>query len=295
MINDYSPDSQRRIVLRTGLFVVMILCLVAASGTVAAASEATVDVDAVPSDPIQPGDSFTIDVSMTNTGDEAGTVIDIRIRDKPMNITADNPDLGLDGLEPGETTTKTITVDVGEDVDDGEYSVTAYGKADTEATDTTQVNFTVDSRLPMEADFQPDSITVGEPTDVTVTVTETDTDTPVTNARVTQLSSVETVSVNEIGEAQIQLSPTEAGNITLDITADGYIPITKNITVAEEAADLKTIDQDNDGEIDREDAVKAVVAYNTDDTIGNSKVSREAAVEAVIAYNTEQKLTSSPR
>lgn len=51
---------------------------------------------------------------------------------------------------------------------------------------------------------------------------------------------------------------------------------------------LSRFDQDNTGKINRDDAIAAIVAYNTNDTIGGEPVSRDQAVNVIVAYNTGQ-------
>ena len=271
------------------LLAVTVLSIAAASGTVAAAPEASVDVAGTPSEPVQPGESFTIDVSLTNTGTEDGTVTDIRIQDEPEGITAEDPPPGVSGLAPGETSTESIEINVGENVTTDDYAVTAYGAVSQEASTTETVNFSVDSRSPLTATVDPEKITAGETTNVTVTVADAN-GSPIPNANVTRLETVESVPVNQSGIAVFSLSPTETGNISLDVTADGFLPTTTNITVTEETTDLSRFDRTGDGQIDRTDAVQTVVAYNTGSSIGGAGVTRQDAVSAIIAYNTGQSI-----
>lgn len=268
---------------------VVVLSLAAGSGTVAAAPEAGVDVAGEPAELIQPGESFTVDVSLTNTGTDNGTVTDIRIKDEPEGVTATDPLPGVSGLAPGETATESIKITVGENVSTGDYSVNAYGAVSGDASTTEPINFSVDSRLPLNVTVDPSEITAGETTNVTVTVTDLDGE-PIPTASVTRLATVEYVSVNQSGVAILPLSPSDTGNITLDVTADGYLPTMTNVTVSEETSDLSRFDQGGDNKIGRDDAVKTVVAYNTDSTIGGAEVTRENAVAAIIAYNTGQSI-----
>lgn len=269
---------------------VVVLSLAAGSGTVAAAPEAGVDVADTPQEPVQPGDSFTFNVSLTNTGNETGTVTDIRIQDVPDNVSAPSPPPSLSRLDPGETATEQITVSVGDNVSDGDYSLTAYGDVGGDEPATTPVEFTVSSTRPLSVDVVPKEIPVEETTNVTVTVTEADSDTPISNANVTRFETIESTPVNESGSAVLTLTPAETRNITLDITADGYFPTTVNVTVTEGEVDLDRFDQDGDGTIGREDAVTTVIAYNTGTSVGGQSVGRNAAVQAIIAYNTRQQL-----
>jgi hypothetical protein len=110
---------------------------------------------------------------------------------------------------------------------------------------------------------------------------------PVTNANITRLATVETISVDQTGTAIIQVSPSEPGEIIIDVTAAGYRSTTKNITVNEGQTEVARFDADNDG-IDRGDAVRAVVAYNTGSDVGGTKVTRQEAVRVIIAYITGQ-------
>jgi hypothetical protein len=151
--------------------------------------------------------------------------------------------------------------------------------------DTTPVNFTVSSSLPLDVSTSPGEITVDETTDVTVTVTEAGSNTPVPSANITRLATVDTTPVDESGRAVLPLSPVETGNITLDITADGYITETTNISVTDGEINVDRFDDEGNG-VDRNDAVRAIVAYNTGSKIAGKDVSRNAAVQAIIAYNT---------
>jgi len=289
MIPNSVCSRPRRIAFVTAFLAVVVLSIVAGSGTVAAAPEAGVEVSGTPTEPIQPGESFMIDVSLTNTGDEDGTVTDIRIQDEPEGITATNPPLGVSGLAPGETATESVEISVGENVTTDDYSVTAYGAVSGDASTTVPVNFSVDSRSPLTATVDPEEISAGETTNVTVTVTDTS-GAPIPNANVTRLETVESVPVNQSGIAVLSFSPSETGNITLDVTADGFLPTTKNVSVTEEETDLSRFDQGGDGQINRNDAVQTVVAYNTGSSVGGAGVTREDAVSAIIAYNTGQSI-----
>ena len=264
---------------------VVVLSIIAGSGTVAAAPEAGVEVSGTPTEPIQPGESFTIDVSLTNTGDEDGTVTDIRVQDEPEGVTAVDPPLGVSGLAPGETATESVEISISENVTTDDYSVTAYGAVSRDASTTVPVNFSVDSRSPLTATVDPEEISAGETTNVTVTVTDAS-GAPISNANVTRLETVESVPVNQSGITVLPLSPSETGNITLDVTADGFLPTTTNISVTDAPTDLNRFDQTGDGQINRTDAVQAVVAYNTGSSVGGAEVTRQDAVSAIIAYNT---------
>lgn len=284
----FHPRPKRTAFVLT-FFTVVALGLAAGSGTVAAAPEASVDVAGEPTEPIQPGESFIIDVSLTNTGTDDGTVTDIRIKDEPEGVAATDPPLGVSGLAPGETATESIEITVDENVSTEDYSISAYGAVSGDASTTEPINFSVDSRVPLDATVNPSEINVGETTNVTVTVTDTDGE-PIPNANVTRLTTVESVSVNQSGAVVLPLTPSETANISLDVTADGYLPTTTNVTVTEGTTDLSRLDQEGDNQIGRNDAVQAVVAYNTGDSIGGAGVSREDAVAAIIAYNTGQSI-----
>ena len=280
-----------RVVFVTLFLFIAGAAIAAGSGTVAAAPESSVEVTDMPREPVQPGDSFTFNVSLTNTGNETGTVTDIRIQNIPDGVSVPSPPLGINGLDPGETSTEQITASIDKNVSDGEYSLTAYGDVGGEKAATTPIAFTVDSTLPLSVDVAPDEISAEETTNVTVTVTEADTGSPVPNANITRLETVQTTPVNGSGSAILTFSPSETGTITLDITADGYFTTTTNITVTEAKPDVDRFDQDGDGIINRQDAVSAVIAYNTKATLGGQPVDRNAAVQAIIAYNTGQRLT----
>lgn len=272
---------------RIGVLLLLLVAGVAVaggSGTAAAAAEANLTVSDTPTEPVQPGDSFTIDISLTNVGTEDGTVIDIRTTNLPDNISSPNAQLGLDSLAPGETETKELSVSVGEDVSDGTYNLTAYGDVGGgAAVATTPIEFTVDSTTPLAATVKPDTVDVGTTTPVTVTVTEAGSTQPVPNATVTRIDTVTTTPVNNSGRAVIRLSPTETGNVTLDITAPGYGLATKNVTVVSGDSPVDRFDSDSDG-IGRDDTINAIVAYNNDSEIGGRPVDRDAAVAVIKAY-----------
>jgi hypothetical protein len=88
--------------------------------------------------------------------------------------------------------------------------------------------------------------------------------------------------------------------VTSDGEADGPYTVngspvsdTASITVEPASIDpteraLQRFDDDGDGDdtIDRDEAVGAIVAYNTGSTIGGEEVTRTQVVQAIVAYNT---------
>ena len=88
--------------------------------------------------------------------------------------------------------------------------------------------------------------------------------------------------------------------VTSDREADGPYTVngspvsdTASITVGPASIDpteraLQRFDDDGDGDgtIDRDEAVGAIVAYNTGSTIGGEEVTRTQVVQAIVAYNT---------
>ena len=287
MTQNHSSQYRSYVVYGVCIAVFLLLGIAAGSGAVTAAPESTVNVSSTPAEPVQPGETFTFDISMTNTGDENGTVTDIRVQDEPEDVTATDPPLQIRGLTPEETVTEPVSVSVGDNVSSGEYTLTAYGAVAEGQTDTTHVNFTVDTRSSLNVSVNPAVVTANETTNVSVTVTDAASGMPVTNANITRLATVETISVDQKGTAIIQVSPSEPGEIIIDVTAAGYRSTTKNITVNEGQTEVARFDADNDG-IDRGDAVRAVVAYNTGSDVGGTKVTRQEAVRVIIAYITGQ-------
>jgi len=282
MIDTHSSTRLTRI----GVLLLLVagVAVAGGSGTATAAAEANLTVSDTPTEPVQPGDSFTIDISLTNVGNEDGTVIDIRTTNLPDNISSPNAQLGLDSLAPGETETKELSVSVDENVSDGKYNLTAYGDVGGgAAVVTTPVEFTVDSTTPLSATVKPGTVDVGTTTPVTVTVTEAGSTQPVPNATVTRIDTVTTTPVNSSGRAVVRLSPTETGTVTLDITAPGYGLATKNVTVVSGDPAVDRFDSDNNG-IGRDDTISAIVAYNNDSEIGGRPVDRDAAVAVIKAY-----------
>lgn len=287
MAQNHSSQHRSYVVYVVYIVIFLSLGTAAGSGMVTAAPESTVNVSSTPSEPVQPGETFTFDVSMTNTGDENGTVTDIWVQDEPEGVTATDPPLQIRGLTPGENITETVGVSVEDDVSGGEYTLTAYGAVAEGQTDTKPVNFTVGTRPLLNVSLDPAVVTANETTNVSVTVTDAASGTPVTSANITRLTTVETISVNQSGTATIQLSPSKSGEITIDVTANGYRPTRKNIIVNEEQTELARFDVNNDG-IDRTDAVRAVVAYNTGSDVGGKRVTRQEAVRVIISYTTRQ-------
>ena len=129
-----------RIVFVTLFLFIAGVAIVAGSGSVAAVPESSVEVTDMPQEPVQPGDSFTFNVSLTNTGNETGTVTNIRIQNVPDGVLAPSPPLGISGLAPGGTSTEQITASVDENVSDGEYSLTAYGDVGGDRAATTPID-----------------------------------------------------------------------------------------------------------------------------------------------------------
>ena len=109
------------------------------------------------------------------------------------------------------------------------------------------------------------------------------------------VASQSTVTFGTTGNSdEVGPVPTDGEyDITVEVqfASGDVIRTTKTVTVAESsAADpieraLQRFD-DGDGTIDRNEAVSAIVSYNTGSTVGGEEVTRNQAVQAIIAYNT---------
>ena len=98
-----------------------------------------------------------------------------------------------------------------------------------------------------------------------------------------------TVEFNDIDTSGLAEGEYTHGVFTEDDDHTG----TLNITVEEatETPDgLSRFDENSNGQIDRPEAISAVIARNTGGTIGDQPVDRDTAVNVIIAYNTGQSI-----
>ena len=86
----------------------------------------------------------------------------------------------------------------------------------------------------------------------------------------------------------IQITVTDSGGTTDTVTT----PITVSNTSDSTDPGLSRFDTDGDSAINRDEAVGAVIAYNTGGTIAGRSVDRDSAVEVIIAYNTAETITN---
>lgn len=99
------------------------------------------------------------------------------------------------------------------------------------------------------------------------------------------LSSMDTASTASTEQNHsIRITVTDSSGTTDTVTTPITILNTSNSTDPE----LLRFDANGDSAINRDEAVAAVIAYNTDGTIGGQSVDRDSAVEVIIAYNTGQ-------
>jgi hypothetical protein len=168
---------------------------------------------------------------------------------------------------------------------------------------------TVSSVEPAAADFQleladgPTTITQNESYSATLSVTnegdgagtqdiEYDLE---DSTGISQIDASEEVSLDAGNSTEITFevpasatNNLETGNYTHVFASDDD-ELTVDAEVVEEGADetaLARFDAGDDGTIDRDEAVSAIVAYNTDGTVGGEPVTRDQAVNVIIAYNT---------
>jgi len=128
----------------------MVLSMVAVPAALAgsaAAQESTLEVTDGPTpDTVTPGESFDLEYTITNTGDEAASGgIEL---DTPDGVSVDwNSDASgffISPIAAGDSATKSPTISVGDDVADGTYTLTATGNLGG-ADSTAEVDFTVGS------------------------------------------------------------------------------------------------------------------------------------------------------
>ena len=87
----------------------------------------------------------------------------------------------------------------------------------------------------------------------------------------------------------------DSGDYTHVVAVDGSTTATQNVTVVNQTtaySPLSRFDQNNDNRIDRNEAVRAIIAYNTGGTIGGRQATREQVVSVIIAYNANSKIGS---
>lgn len=100
------------------------------------------------------------------------------------------------------------------------------------------------------------------------------------------------ITAGAIGAVASQSSEEKTGDIiiTINDSSNGEDTINKTITINssepnDSAGELARFDTNGNGVINRDEAVKAVIAYNSDDTINGDAVSRDTAVSVIIKYN----------
>lgn len=87
----------------------------------------------------------------------------------------------------------------------------------------------------------------------------------------------------------------DTGDYTHVITVDGSSTATQNVTVVNQTntdSPLARFDENDDSRIDRNEAVRAIIAYNTGGTIGGRQATREQVVSVIIAYNANSRIGS---
>ena len=87
----------------------------------------------------------------------------------------------------------------------------------------------------------------------------------------------------------------DSGDYTHVVAVDGSTTATQNVTVVNQTtaySPLSRFDQNNDNRIDRNEAVRAIIAYNTGGTIGGRQATREQVVSVIIAYNADSRIGS---
>lgn len=157
----------------------------------------------------------------------------------------------------------------------------------------------------------PTQITSGKGYEVAVTVTNTGGATKTQNITydlvdsdgLSQITSVKTdvrvASGDNTGSKftvdGVDTERLDSGDYTHVITVNGSTTVTQNVTVVNQTtvdSPLVRFDQNNDNRIDRNEAVRAVIAYNTGSTIGGRQVSREQVISVIIAYNADSRVGS---
>lgn len=99
-----------------------------------------------------------------------------------------------------------------------------------------------------------------------------------------------TVTFDEAGEFAVEASKPTRPSVGKSFTnASATISVQVGEGTDEE---LARFDAGDDGIIDRDEAVDAIVAYNTGGTVGGEEVTRDQAVQVIIAYNTGQTIAA---
>jgi hypothetical protein len=157
----------------------------------------------------------------------------------------------------------------------------------------------------------PTQITSSEGYEVAVTVTNTGGATRTQNISydlvdsdgLSQITSVKTdvrVASGDKNRSKFTIDGADTGRLdngdyTHVIAVDRSTTATQNVTVVNETtvdSPLVRFDQNNDNRIDRNEAVRAIIAYNTGGTIGGRQATREQVVSVIIAYNANSRIGS---
>lgn len=294
------------------LLIVLIMITITVAGTaaftgsVAAQPEADIAVaDGPTPEPVAPGETVEVTLKATNTGDETASSSGIQITQTATDIEADSDGkFNFQPLAPGESFEKTFEFTVSDDIEEGEYNVTAEAavgdsrseivvKIDVQADD--PVNLTV-------IDQTSDPIEPGETTDITFALTNTGN----RNALSGGINITETPSGIDPGSSAkfalngINDSETFEATFSFEVADDvedgqyavntqgsvgdiGQNSTTVNITV--EQKNLDRFDQDGSGDIGFGDTIETIIAFNDKRAIDGSDVTFSDVIDVITEFN----------
>lgn len=260
---------------------------------------ATLDVQSQP-DTVGSGDSFEVTFAVTNTGETDALTGGIQFT-TPTGIETDS-EFFLDGIEAGATETRTVSFDVADTIEPAEYIVTTEATVG-ESTDTT--SFSVNVGQPQTeitaTEISPESVAPGDTVDVELAVTNTGSvdasSGGITFENPTGFSSSPPSVFFVSGvESQQTVSNTVAFTVS-DSVSPGDYTVTAEAELAgssdsieipieiEEDEGLSRFDTDNNGEIEFNDVLNAIDAFNNNAQIGGSDVEFDDILEVISAYN----------
>jgi hypothetical protein len=238
------------------------------------------------------GDTVEVTATVENTGEQSGNQ---SITLNAGGTQVDSTSVSLNGSASQEVTlTYTTTTDDAPAVELTVASDTDSTTRSVNVTDPGVSSFTVASI------DTPSTVTAGEEIAVNTTIENTGSENGTQAVSLLVNGSEETsrsVTLAAGDQATESFEYSVANNATAQLlnvaveTANDTATSQVRISGALDDEALQRFD-DGDGTIDRNEAVSAIIAYNTGSTIGGEEVTRTQAVQAIVAYNTEEPINA---
>lgn len=258
-----------------------------------------IDEDTVPN-AVSAGESFDVEFVVTNTGD--GDADSGGIEFSTPSAFATDSVFFVSGLPAGESTTETVSFEVGDSVDSGEYSISAEALVG-DSTDSVTLPVTIGeptAELEVVSGPTPDPVTAGDSFTIDFAVKNTgevDADSGgiqfTTPAGISATDSIFFTSGIEAGE-QINETVTfdiddsvDEGEytISLDGTVGGDSDSVEQPIDVSASDELSRFDQDNSGTISFPDVISAIQAHNEQTEIGGNSVSFGDVLDVISTHN----------